>query len=186
MNKSGFTLIEILVALVISIILSASTLIVYYNYIQSTEAIKTIKEMKSIADAENLFYESNTTPISCTVTVGGTNYPETELYHIYTSNFSDLINSGDLASDVKDVNYFSQSYYLQPTYSAITVNKNNYCVRESSILVYTYIPVSESDVVKTVPGAFDISVSGNMEEVGYYSITKENDSEQDATLKYNW
>jgi hypothetical protein len=157
-----------------------------YNYIQQTEAVKTITEMKSIADAENLFYESNTQQLSCTVTVGGSNYPETELYHIYTANFSDLINSGSLAPDADDSNYFGRDYYLQPAYSSITVNLNNYCVRQAGVLVYTYIPVQFSGAVKQVSGAFVIGASGNWEEVGYYAIPQEFNPEQDAVLKYNW
>ena len=185
-SPAGFTLFELLITLVVSLILTAAVLPAAYNYIRQTEAVKTIKEMKSIADAENLFYESNTQPLGCTVTVGGSNYPETELYHIYTANFPDLVNSGSLAPGANDVNYFGQNYYLQPAYSSITVNQNNYCVRQAGILVYTFIPLSEAGTVNIVSGAFDMGVSGNMEEVGYYAIPKENDPEQDATLKYNW
>jgi hypothetical protein len=133
-----------------------------------------------------LFYQSNTTPLSCTVSVGGTNYPEDELYHIYTANFSDLINSGTLAKDVSGVNYFGQDFYFRPVYSNIIVNSNNYCVRSAGILVYTYIPIQYAGAVKSVSGAFDLGTSGNMEEVGYYDIPVESNPEMDATLKYNW
>ena len=185
-KRSGFTLFELLITLIVSLILAAAALPAAYNYIQQTEAVKTIKEMKAIANAENLFYSSNTTPLSCTVTVGGTNYPETELYHIYTTNFPDLVNSGSLAPGANDVNYFGQNYYLRPAYSGITVNQNNYCIRQAGILVYTFIPLSEAETVSSVSGAFDMGISGDMEEVGYYAIPKESYPEQDATLKYNW
>ncbi|MDA8299755.1 MAG: prepilin-type N-terminal cleavage/methylation domain-containing protein [Deltaproteobacteria bacterium] len=185
-RKDGFTLIELIIVLAVSAILSAMVIPYAYNYTQQTEAVKTVKEMKSIADAENLFYESNTQPLACTVTVGGSNYNETELYHIYTANFSDLINSGSLAPGAGDVNYFGQNYYLQPAYSSITVNLNNYCVRQAGVLVYTYIPVEFAGAVKQIPGAFNVGVSGNWEEVGYYAIPRENNPERDAVLKYNW
>lgn len=186
-SSAGFTLVELLIALIVSLILAAAALPAAYNYIQSTETLKTIKEMKAIAQAENLFYSSNTIPLSCTVTVSGTNYDETELYHIYTTNFPDLANSGSLAPDAKGVNYFGQNYYLQPAYSNITVNSNNYCVRQAGILVYTFIPLPYAGVIKSVPGTFDIGVSGNMEEIGYYAIpNKGNEPEQDYILKYNW
>ena len=186
MNNKGFTLIELIIALVISGILTAIAMPVYSNYIQSQKAIKTVKEMRSIARAENLYYQSNTVPMTCTVTVGGTNYPETENYHIYTSNFSDLTNTGMLGVLSGGVNPFGQDYYLEPVYSNISVNSNNYCVRESGILVYTYIPIQYKGAVSLIAGAFDIGVSGNMEEIGYYAIPQENNSEQDAVLKYNW
>ncbi|MCL4497289.1 MAG: prepilin-type N-terminal cleavage/methylation domain-containing protein [Deltaproteobacteria bacterium] len=185
-RKDGFTLAELIITLVVSAILSAMAIPAAYNYIQTTEAVKTVKEMKSLAQAENLFYESNTQALPCTVTVGGTNYSETELYHIYTANFSDLVNSGSLAAAAKGTNYFGQDYYLQPAYSAITVNSNNYCVRQAGILVYTFIPLEFKGAVSGISGAFDMGVSGNMEEIGYYAIPQEENSEQDAVLKYNW
>ena len=185
-GRDGFTLAELIITLAVSAVLAAMAIPAVYNYIQSTEAVKTVKEMKAIAQAENLFYENNTQALQCTVSVGGTNYNETELYHIYTANFADIVNSGSLAAGASDVNYFGQDYYLQPAYSSITVNSNNYCVRSSGILVYTYIPVEFAGAVKQVPGAFDIGTSGNWEEVGYYSIPLENNQELDATLKYNW
>ena len=185
-RQGGFTLMELIITLALSAVLAAMTLPSAYNYIQSQEAIKTVSEMKNIASAENLFYSSNTTPLFCTVTVGGTNYNETELYHIYTANFSDLVNSGSLAPDASGVNYFGQSYYLQPAYSGITQNSNNYCVRSAGILVYTLIPIEFKGAVSGVSGAFDMGASGNMEEIGYYAIPKENEPEEDATLKYNW
>jgi prepilin-type N-terminal cleavage/methylation domain-containing protein len=185
-RRDGFTLAELVITLVVSAVLAAMVIPAAYNYIQSTEAVKTVKEMKAIAQAENLFYESNTQALPCTVTAYGTNYNETELYHIYTTNFSDLINSGSLAAGAKGTNYFGQDYYLEPEYSSITVNSNNYCVRQAGIEVTTYIPVQFAGAVKHVPGAFDIGVSGNYEEVGYYAIAQENSSEQDAVLKYNW
>ncbi|MDA8273576.1 MAG: prepilin-type N-terminal cleavage/methylation domain-containing protein [Deltaproteobacteria bacterium] len=185
-RKDGFTLIELIIVISVSAALAAMTIPYMYNYIQQTEAVKTIKEMKSIADAENLFYESNTQALSCTVTVGGTNYKETELYHIYTANFGDLINSGSLAPGASDMNYFGQNYYLRPVYTAITVNSNNYCVRQAGIEVTTYIPVEFAGAIKQVLGAVGIGVSGNWEEVGYYAIPQENNPEQDAVLKYNW
>ncbi len=183
---SGFTLIELIITLVVSAALTAMAIPSAYNYIRQAEAVKTVKEMKSIAQAENLFYESDTQPLSCTVTVGGTNYNETELYHVYTDNFSDLVNSGSLAIGASDTNYFGQEYYLEPAYSSITVNSNNYCVRQAGILVYTFIPLEFKGAVHTVPGAFDIGISGNMEEIGYYAIPQEDNPEQDAVLKYNW
>jgi hypothetical protein len=91
-----------------------------------------------------------------------------------------------LAPEAADVNYFGQNYYLQPAYSNITVNSNNYCVRQAGILVYTFIPLSDAGVIKSVSGAFDIGESGNWEEVGYYAIPKENNPQQDVALKYNW
>ena len=185
-GRDGFTLAELIITLVVSAILSAMTIPAAYNYIRQAEAVKTVKEMKAIAQAENLFYESNTQALPCTVTVGGTNYNETELYHIYTVNFSDLVNSGSLAAAAKGTNYFGQDYYLEPVYSNISVNLNNYCVRESGILVYTYIPVQYKGAVSLIPGAFDIGISGNMEEIGYYMTSKESNSEKDITLKYNW
>lgn len=186
MRISGFTLAELIITLVVSAALTAMAIPAAYNYIQSTEAVKTVKEMKSIAQAENLFYESNTQALPCTVTVGGTNYNETELYHIYTADFTDLVNSGSLAQGAGDVNYFGQDYYLQPAYSSISINSNNYCVRQAGILVYTFIPLEFKGVVNTVSGAFEMGVSGNMEEIGYYAIPKEGNPEQDAVLKYNW
>ncbi len=183
---SGFTLAELIITLAVSATLTAMAIPAAYNYIRQAEAVKTIKEMKAIAQAENLFYESNTQPLSCTVTVGGTNYNETELYHIYTANFPDLVNSGSLAAAASDTNYFGQEYYLEPAYSSITVNSNNYCVRQAGILVYTFIPLKFKSAVSGVSGAFDMGVSGNMEEIGYYAIPEENNSEEDATLKYNW
>ena len=185
-SVEGFTLVELIITIVISLALAAMAIPAAYNYIQSTEAVKTVKEMKAIAQAEELFYQSNTTPLGCTVNVSGTNYNETELYHIYTPNFSDLINAGVLAAASSGENYFGQEYYLQPAYSNISVNSNNYCVRSSGILVYTYIPVEFKGVVSGVSGAFDMSSSGNWEEIGYYAISKENYPEQDAVLKYNW
>lgn len=185
-SSAGFTLLEILIVIAIGLILSAATLPVAYNYIRQSEAIKTVKEMKAIAQAENLFYESNTQALPCTVTVGGTNYNETELYHIYTVNFSDLVNSGSLAAAAKGTNYFGQDYYLEPAYSGITINSNNYCVRQAGILVYTFIPLEFKGAVSGVSGAFDMGVSGNMEEIGYYAIPEENNPGQDAVLKYNW
>ena len=185
-RRDGFTLIELIITLAVSAVLAAMTLPSAYNYIQSQEAIKTVKEMKAIASAENLFYESNTQQLSCTVTVGGSNYPETELYHIYTANFSDLVNSGSLAQGASGVNYFGQDYYLKPAYSGITQNSNNYCVRQAGILVYTLIPIEFKGAVSGVSGAFDMGASGNMEEIGYYAIPKENNPEEDATFKYNW
>ena len=185
-RKDGFTLMELIIVLAVSAILSAMAIPYAYNYIQQTEAVKVVKEMKAIALAENLFYESNAQPLGCTVTVGGSNYPETELYHIYTANFSDLINSGNLAPGANDVNYFGQNYYLQPAYSGITVNLNNYCVRQAGILVYTFIPLEFKGAVSGVSGAFDVGASGNMEEIGYYAIPRENNPEQDAVIKYNW
>ena len=185
-RKDGFTLMELIIVLAVSAVLSAMVIPYAYNYIQQTEAVKTITEMKSIADAENLFYESNTQALGCTVTVGGTNYNETELYHIYTANFPDLINSGSLANSASDMNYFGQAYYLEPAYSAITANPNNYCVRQAGVLVYTFIPFRFAGSVSVVPGAFVIGASGNWEEVGYYTIPQEDNSEQDDVLKYNW
>ena len=186
MNNKGFTLIELIIALVISGILTAISIPIAYNYIQSQKAIKTVKEMRSIARAENLYYQSNTVPMTCTVTVGGTNYPETENYHIYTSNFSDLTNTGMLGVLSGGVNPFGRDYYLEPVYSNISVNSNNYCVRESGILVYTYIPIQYKGAVGLIAGAFDAGVNGNMEEIAYYAVPAENNSEQDFVLKYNW
>ena len=185
-RKEGFTLIELIIVLAVSAILSAMAIPAAYNYIQSNEAIKTVKEMKEVALAENLFYASNTQALQCTVSVGGTNYNETELYHIYTSNFSDLVNSGSLAPGAGGVNYFGQNYYLQPAYSSINQNSNNYCVRQAGILVYTLIPIEFKGAVSGVSGAFDMGASGNMEEIGYYTIPKENNPEEDAIFKYNW
>ena len=185
-RRDGFTLVELIITIVVSLVLTAIALPTAYNYIQQTGAVKTVKEMKSIAQAENLYYESNTQSLSCTVTVGGSNYPETESYHIYTANFSDLVNFGSLAPDAGGVNYFGQAYILQPAYSGITVNPNNYCVRQAGILVHTLIPPEFKGAVTQVPGAFDMGVSGNWEEVGYYAIAQENNPEQDAALKYNW
>lgn len=182
----GFTLIELLIALVVSAILTAVAVPVVSNYINSQQALKTVKELKSIAKAENLFYASNTQALPCTVNVDGTNYNETELYHIYTANFSNLINSGYLSPDASGENYFGQEFYLRPAYSSISVNSNNYCVRSAGILVYTYIPVKFKGAISSVSGAFDIAANGNMEEIGYYAISRENNTEQDATLKYNW
>ena len=186
LGVEGFTLAELIITIVISLILAAMAIPTAYNYIQFNEAIKTVKEMKAIAQAEELFYQSNTTPIGCTVTVGGTNYNETELYHIYTANFSDLVNSGVLAPSASGENYFGQDYYLEPVYSNISVNSNNYCVRESGILVYTYIPIQYKGAVGLIAGAFDAGVNGNMEEIAYYAVPAENNSEQDFVLKYNW
>ena len=185
-GRDGFTLAELVITLAVSAVLAAMALPTAYNYIQSTEAVKTVKEMKAIAQAENLFYESNTQALPCTVTVGGTNYDETELYHIYTANFPDLVNSGSLAAAASDANYFGQDYYLQPAYSGIIINSNNYCVRQAGILVYTFIPLEFKGAVSGISGAFDMGVSGNMEEIGYYAIPAENNPELDATLKYNW
>ena len=182
----GFTLAELIITLAVSAVLAAMAIPAAYNYIRQTEAVKTVKEMKAIAQSENLFYESNTQALPCTVTVGGTNYNETELYHIYTANFSDLVNSGSLAAAAKGTNYFGQDYYLEPAYSSITVNSNNYCVRQAGILVYTFIPLEFKGAVNNISGAFDMGVSGNMEEIGYYAIPEENNPEIDATLKYNW
>ena len=187
MNKqNGFTLVELIIAIVISGILAAISIPALSNYIELQHAIKTVKEMKSIAQAENLYYENNTVPMSCTVTVSGTNYNETENYHIYTSNFTDLTSNGMLGTLSSDVNYFGQPYTLEPVYYNITVNPNNYCIRESGILVYTYIPVQYKGAVSTIPGAFDMGASGHFEEVGYYATPKENNPEEDTTLKYNW
>ena len=185
-RRNGFTLMELVITLAVSLVLTALALPSAYNYIQSQEAIKTVSEMKNIASAENLFYESNTQQLNCTVTVGGSNYPETELYHIYTANFSDLVNSGSLAQGASGVNYFGQNYYLQPAYTSITQNSNNYCVRQAGILVFTLIPIEFKGAVSGVSGAFDIGASGNMEEIGYYAIPQENNPEEDATFKYNW
>ena len=185
-GRDGFTLAELVITLVVSAILSAMAIPAAYNYIRQAEAVKTVKEMKAIAQAENLFYESNTQALPCTVTVGGTNYNETELYHIYTVSFSDLVNSGSLAAAAKGTNYFGQEYYLEPAYSNITINSNNYCVRQAGILVYTFIPLEFRGAVSGVSGAFDMGVSGNMEEIGYYAIPEENNPGQDAVLKYNW
>lgn len=186
LGVEGFTLAELIITIVISLILAAMAIPTTYNYIQFNEAIKTVKEMKSIGQSENLFYQSNTTPLPCTVTVGGTNYNETELYHIYTANFSDLVNSGVLAPSASGENYFGQDYYLRPAYSNISVNSNNYCIRSAGILVYTYIPIRYAGTVKSVSGAFDMSATGNWEEIGYYAVPAENNPEQDAVLKYNW
>ena len=186
LGVEGFTLAELIITIVISLILAAMAIPTAYNYIQFNEAIKTVKEMKAIAQAEELFYQSNTTPIGCTVTVGGTKYNETELYHIYTANFSDLVNSGVLAPSASGENYFGQGYYLQPAYSNISVNSNNYCIRSAGILVYTYIPIQYAGAVKSVFGAFDMSATGNWEEIAYYAVPAENNSEQDFVLKYNW
>jgi prepilin-type N-terminal cleavage/methylation domain-containing protein len=186
MNKQGgFTLIELLLAIVVSGILTAITIPALSNYINSQHAIKTVKELRSIAKAENLYYENNSVPMSCTVTVSGTNYNETENYHVYTSAFSNLTN-GMLGTLSSDVNYFGQDYYLEPVYSNIIVNSNNYCIRESGILVYTYIPIQYKGAVSLIPGAFDMGINGNLEEVGYYLTPKENNPEEDITLKYNW
>lgn len=186
MKQSGFTLIELLITIVISGILTAIAIPVYYNYAQSQKALKTVKEMRNIARAENLYYENNVVPMTCTVTVSGTNYNETENYHIYTSNFSDLTANGMLGVLSGGVNAFGQAYYLEPVYSSISVNSNNYCVRESGILVYTYIPIQYKGSVGLIPGAFDMGVNGNMEEVGYYLTPKENNPEGNFVLKYNW
>ena len=186
-SNSGFTLIELIITLTVSLILTAMVIPYAYNYIQRTQALKTVKEMKAIANAENLFYANNTQSLNCTVTVSGTNYNETELYHIYTSNFQDLINSGSLANDASDINYFGYAYGLNPDYSPITVNPNNYCVRQAGIEITTYIPAEFAGIVKDVPGAFDIGINGNTEEVGYYMIPRGPDEpEQAAMLKYNW
>ena len=186
MKQGGFTLIELIIAIVISGILTAISIPIAYNYIQSQKAIKTVKEMKSIAQAENLYYQSNTVPMTCSVTVSGTNYNETENYHIYTSSFSNLTNMGMLGVLSSGVNPFGQDYYLEPVYSNISVNSNNYCVRESGILVYTYIPIQYKGAVALIAGAFDAGVNGNMEEIAYYAVPAENNSEQDFVLKYNW
>jgi prepilin-type N-terminal cleavage/methylation domain-containing protein len=187
MKQDGFTLIELIIALVISGILTAMSIPIAYNYIQSQKAIKTVREMKSIAQAENLYYQSNTVPMTCSVTVSGTNYNETENYHIYTSSFSNLTNMGMFGVLSSGVNPFGQDYYLEPVYSNISVNSNNYCVRESGILVYTYIPIQYKGAVSLIAGAFDMGANGsNMEEVGYYLTPNENNSEQDFVLKYNW
>ena len=182
----GFTLIELIITLALSAVLSAMAIPAAYNYIEWSQAVKTVKEMKAIAAAENLFYQSNTTPLGCTITIFETNYNETELYHIYTPNFSDLVNAGALGNTASDINYFGQNYYLQPVYGGITVNLNNYCVRSAGILVYTYIPVQFKGAVSGVSGAFVLGASGNMEEIGYYMIPEENNPERDVTLKYNW
>ncbi len=186
MKQDGFTLIELLISIIISGIIAAIAMPIVANYINSQKAIKVVKEMRSIAKAENLYYENNSVPMSCTVTVSGTNYNETENYHIYTSNFSDLTSGGMLGVLSEDVNAFGQAYYLEPVYSAISVNSNNYCIRESGILVYTYIPVQYKGSVGLIPGAFDMGVNGNMEEVGYYLTPKENNPEGNFVLKYNW
>ncbi len=182
----GFTLVELIITIVISLVLVAMALPAVSNYIKTTEALKTVKEMRSIAQAENLYYENNTVPMTCTVTVSGTNYNETENYHIYTSNFSDLTANGMLGVLSGDVNAFGQAYYLEPVYSNISANSNNYCVRESGILVYTYIPIQYKGSVGLIPGAFDMGANGNMEEVGYYLTPKENNPEGNFVLKYNW
>ncbi|MHB1547002.1 MAG: type II secretion system protein [bacterium] len=186
MKSNGFTLVEVIIAIAVSAIFAALIIPPAINYINTHEALKTVQELKEIASAEQMFYEDNTTPLSCTVTVSGTNYPETELYHIYTSNFSDLINSGVLENTDSDVNYFGQAYVLSPEYSPITQNLNNYCIRQAGIEVTTYIPVQYVGAVKTVPGAFEIAQSGSMAEIGYYNIALETNPEEHANLKYNW
>ena len=183
LHPNGFTLIEILIVITVSAILSALLIPTAINFINTHEAVKTVQELKEIASAEQLFYENNTTalpvPTSC-------NESGSQLFHIYTSKFSDLVNSGTLEATDSDINYFSQAYVLAPKYSPIAQNLNNYCIRQSGIEVTTYIPVQYAGAVKTVPGAFEISQSGNMEEVGYYGIPLETNPEIDATLKYNW
>lgn len=185
-ERGGFTLVEIIIIMVITSVMASAALSIADGYIQSEHAIATIKQMKTIAKAENLYYEGNTTPYTCTVNVGGTNYSSPENFHIYTNSFSNLAGGGYLGSTTSDVNYFGQAYSLIPQYSAVAVNSNNFCVRESGIEVMTYIPVSFKGAVNTVSGAFDIGQSGSMEEIGYYSVPEENNPEMDATLKYNW
>jgi prepilin-type N-terminal cleavage/methylation domain-containing protein len=192
MKQGGFTLIELLISIVISGIIAAIALPVISNYIKAQQAIKTVKEMKYIAKAENLYYENNTAALQCTI--NGTAY--NEIFHVYTSNFSDLTSNrilGDLSSDI---NYFGQAYNLRPYYEGqaqgvpadtdLTLNPNNYCVMEPGILVTTEIPIKYKGAVSLVPGTFALGANGNMEEVGYYSVPKEQNPEEDITLKYNW
>jgi prepilin-type N-terminal cleavage/methylation domain-containing protein len=185
MNNRGFTLIDLVISMAITAVIAAAAIPYTSFYINYEHAEQIIQTMKNIAGAENYYYLQNVEQISCSVNVGGTAYPISESFHIYTNNFQDLINNGALGK-VSNINYFGQVYSLTPYYSNIVQNYNNFCVRNAALLVSTYIPYNYKGVISQMPGAFDMRVSGNMEEIGYYIINKTGDPELDAALKYNW
>ncbi|MHB1664539.1 MAG: prepilin-type N-terminal cleavage/methylation domain-containing protein [bacterium] len=185
MNNKGFTLINLIIGMVIAAVIAAAAIPYISFYINYEHARAVVQTMKNIAEAENYYYLQNVEQISCSVNIGGTAYPVLESFHIYTNNFQDLINNGEL-EEVSDVNYFGQLYSLTPYYSNIVQNSNNFCVRNAGLLVSTYIPYNYKGVISQMPGAFAVGVSGNMEEIGYYITNKTGNTELDAALKYNW
>lgn len=184
-DKNGFSLIEVILSLIITTIIIAGALDLIDYYIGSNNAIQTVKAMKQIGKAENLYYynsdDYNVEAPNCNTA----NNPGNEVVHDYTSNFSDLI--GYLGSNASNDNYFNQPYTLAPIGISMTLNSNNYCVESTGILISTYIPLEYKNAVYSLPGAFDVGTNGNMEEVGYYTIpTQDSSTENNATLKYNW
>lgn len=183
--SSGFTLVETIITIIVFSLLASMVIPTVSGYFKLKRAEAVVKNLKYIAKAEDLYYENNTKPYSCSAMKDGISFTSIETFHLYTSSFLDLVSSGYLGYGAKKRNFFGYGYILSPVYSSVSVNADYFCIREAGIKVETYIPEAYSAVVGTIPGAFDVSASGGVEEIGYYAIPKENNPEEDLILKYN-
>lgn len=189
-NKKGFTLFEIIIALALTAVITAGGIYLLNYYIQIAKARKTVDELVYLGKAENLYYQKNTCIIQETVY-----NPVTEengvncynnIYHIYADNFYSLQSDGDLTEINSNNNPFGKPFTFTPSYGQVAMNNNQYCVRSAGILITTEVPEAYKGAASLVPGASVVNVSGGWATVGFFQARKTGNVEMKYTLKYNW
>lgn len=163
-DRQGFTLMEMIIGFIVSAVIVAASIPVATEYINGAKAASAVKEARTIADAEAVYYQYNF-ETGCSGNV-----------HVYTSAFNNLtLNSNYLNASTSDTNYFGMPFVISPQCGSGTSGSEGStgfycggCVQATSIIVYTYVPDKLKGVANGIAGAFGVGESNS--HPGYFKI----------------